>query len=98
MSRSTAVVSIEAERAPTRREVQALTLIMGALVIGLLVFGRSEYLDAYDTTGGQLFLGVALAGYAGLIVRVQQLAAFPRPGRFLTGDVGVRGVGVRGAR
>jgi hypothetical protein len=81
---------IEAERAPTRREVQALTLIMGALVVGLLVFGRSEYLDAYDTTGGQVFLGIALAGYAGLIVRVQKLAAFPRPGRFLTADVGVR--------
>jgi hypothetical protein len=81
---------IEAERAPARREVQALTWIMGALVVGLLVFGRSEYLDAYDTTGGQLFLAIALVGYAALIVRVQKLAAFPRPGRFLTGDVGVR--------
>ena len=75
---------IEAERAPTRREVQALTLIMGTLVVGLLVFGRSEYLAAYDTTGGQLFLGLALAAYVGLIVRVQHLARFPRPGRFLT--------------
>lgn len=75
---------VEAERAPTRREVQALTLIMGALVLSLLVFGRSQYLDAYDTTGGQLFLGFALAGYAALIVRVQKLAAFPRPSRFLT--------------
>ena len=75
---------IEAERAPTRREVQALTVIMGALVVLLLVFGRSRYLDAYDTAGGQLFLGVALAGYAGLIVRVQKLAMFPRPTRFLT--------------
>ena len=75
---------IEAERAPTRREVQALTLIMGTLVVLLLVFGRSQYLDAYDTTGGQLFLGVALAGYTALIVRVQKLAAFPRPSRFLT--------------
>lgn len=82
---------IEAERAPTRREVQALTLIMGTLVVLLLVFGRSRYLDAYDTTGGQLFLGVALAGYTGLIVRVQKLAAFPRPGRFLTAaDYGAR--------
>ena len=82
---------IEAERAPTRREVQVLTLIMGTLVVLLLVFGRSRYLDAYDTTGGQLFLGVALAGYAGLIVRVQKLAAFPRPGRFLTAaDYGAR--------
>jgi tight adherence protein B len=82
---------IEAERAPTRREVQALTLIMGTLVVLLLVFGRSQYLDAYDTTGGQLFLGVALAGYTALIVRVQKLAAFPRPSRFLTAaNFGVR--------
>ena len=75
---------VEAERAPTRREVQALTLIMGALVIGLLVLGRSRYLDAYDEPGGQLFLAATLAGYAGLIVRVQRLASFPRPSRFLT--------------
>ena len=76
---------VEAERSPTRREVQALTAIMGALVVLLLVFGRSRYLDAYDTTGGQLFLGLALAGYVALIVRVQKLARFPRPSRFLTG-------------
>ncbi|MDJ0768002.1 MAG: hypothetical protein QNJ12_04380 [Ilumatobacter sp.] len=76
---------VEAERAPTRREVQALTAIMATLVIGLLVFGRSEYLDAYDEPTGQVFLGACLAGYAALIVRVQRLAAFPRPARFLTG-------------
>lgn len=75
---------IEAERAPTRREVQALTLIMGVLVILLLVLGRSQYLDAYDTATGQLFLGLMLSLYVGLLIRVQQLAAFPRPGRFLT--------------
>jgi hypothetical protein len=75
---------IEAERAPTRREVQALTVVMGVLVVLLLVLGRSQYLDAYDTVSGQVFLGVMLALYVGLLVRVQQLAAFPRPGRFLT--------------
>lgn len=75
---------VEAERAPTRREVQALTLIMSLLILGLLVFGRSEYLDSYDTTGGQVFLTVSLGLYAALIVRVQRLAAFPRPSRFLT--------------
>lgn len=80
---------IEAERAPARREVQALTLIMGSLVVGLLVFGRSQYLDAYDTTGGQVFLGAMLGLYAALIVRVQRLAAFPRPGRFLTAAAAV---------
>jgi hypothetical protein len=75
---------IEAERAPTRREVQALTLIMGSLVLGLVALGRSEYLDAYDEPAGQVFLGSALAAYAALILRVQRLAAFPRPARFLT--------------
>lgn len=77
---------IEAERAPMRREVQALSLIMGGLVVALLVFGRSEYLDAYDSGTGQLFLTAALGGYVALIVRVQRLGAFPRPSRFLTGD------------
>ena len=75
---------VEAERAPTRREVRALTAIMGGLVLGLLLLGRSEYLTAYDTATGQVFLGAALTGYAALILRVQRLAAFPRPGRFLT--------------
>jgi Flp pilus assembly protein TadB len=75
---------VEAERAPTRREVQALTTIMGGLVIGLLVLGRSAYLTAYDTATGQIFLAASLSGYAALILRVQRLAAFPRPGRFLT--------------
>ena len=75
---------VEAERAPTRREVRALTAIMGGLVLGLLLLGRSEYLTAYDTASGQVFLAAALTGYAALILRVQRLAAFPRPGRFLT--------------
>lgn len=74
---------VEAERAPARREVQALTVIMSALVVALLVFGRVEYLDAYDEPAGQAFLSAALVGYVALLVRVQRLAAFPRPGRFL---------------
>jgi hypothetical protein len=81
---------VEAERAPTRREVQALTLIMSLLIVGLLVFGRSRYLAAYDEPAGQLFLAASLAGYAALIVRVQRLAAFPRPSRFLTAAVPAR--------
>jgi Flp pilus assembly protein TadB len=75
---------VEAERAPTRREVRALTTIMGTLLLGLLLLGRSDYLAAYDTAAGQTFLAAALIGYAALILRVQRLAAFPRPGRFLT--------------
>jgi hypothetical protein len=76
---------VEAERAPTRREVGLLTGIMGLLLGALLLFGRSDYLAAYDTAAGQLFLAVALALYAALLVRVQHLARFPRPARFLGG-------------
>ena len=53
-------------------------------MLGLLALGRSEYLASYDEPSRQVFLGAALAGYAALIIRVQRLAAFPRPSRFLT--------------
>ncbi len=75
---------VEAERAPIQREVTLLTVIMGSLIIGLLAFGRAEYLAPYDTAGGQLFLAIVLTLYALLLVRVQRLAHSPRPSRFLT--------------
>lgn len=75
---------VDAERAPIQREVLLLSLIMGALVMVLLVFGRSSYLDAYDTGEGQLFLGTVLGIYAVLLLRVQRLSRFPKPSRFLT--------------
>ncbi len=78
---------VDAERAPVQREVTLLSVIMGALIVGLLVFGRADYLRAYDTAAGQLFLGMILAVYAVLLVRVQRLARYPRPSRFLTGSV-----------
>ncbi len=74
---------VEAERAPVQREVALLTLIMGSLIVGLLVFGRAEYLRPYETGGGQLFLGVIISIYAVLLLRVQRLARYPTPSRFL---------------
>jgi tight adherence protein B len=76
--------TIESERAPARREAQILTGIMGLLVVALLIFGRSDYLRAYDTGFGQAFLSAALLGFGALIQRVQKLAQFARPSRFLT--------------
>jgi tight adherence protein B len=75
---------VEAERAPTRREVAGLTVVMACLVGALFVFGRSEYLRAYDDAAGQVFLAVAIAAFAALLIRVQRLARFPRPARFLS--------------
>ena len=75
---------VEAERAPIQREVTILTVVMGSLIVVLLVLGRTDYLAAYDSAGGQAFLGAVLGIYALLLVRVQRLARFPRPSRFLT--------------
>lgn len=75
---------VEAERAPMQREVQVVSLVMCALLVGVFAFARSDYLSAYDTAEGQLFLGVVLVGYAGMLVWVARLARFPRPSRFLT--------------
>ena len=75
---------VDAERAPIQREVLLLSVIMGALVMVLLVFGRPRISTPYDTDEGQLFLGTVLAVYAVLLLRVQRLSRFPKPSRFLT--------------
>jgi Flp pilus assembly protein TadB len=75
---------VEAERAPMQREVLVVSVVMCALLVGVFAFARSDYLSAYDTAEGQLFLAVVLGGYAGMLVWVARLARFPRPSRFLT--------------
>ncbi len=75
---------VEAERAPMRREVMMVSLVMCALLGGVFLFGRSSYLDGYDDVSGQVFLAFVLAGYGALLMWVGRLAAFPRPARFLT--------------
>ena len=78
---------VEAERAPARREVRVLTGLMSALFVGLLLAGRSPYLDAYDTAAGQVVLVVAILSFAGLVARTQTLSRFPAPSRFLAGEL-----------
>jgi tight adherence protein B len=75
---------VEAERAPMRREVWMVSLVMCALLSGVFLFARSSYLDAYDDVSGQVFLGLILVGYGALLVWVGRLATFPQASRFLT--------------
>lgn len=75
---------IEAERAPMRREVMMVSLVMCALLAGVFVFARSSYLNAYDDVSGQIFLALVLVGYGALLIWVGRLATFPQPSRFLT--------------
>lgn len=75
---------VEAERAPMRREVRMVSMVMCALLAAVFAFARSSYLDAYDGIGGQLFLSFILVGYGALLMWVARLATFSRPSRFLT--------------
>lgn len=72
---------IDAERAPIVREVGLVTWIMAALMIGIILTGRSGYLSVYSTPSGQIFLSGALIAYGLLVVRVRRLARFERPAR-----------------
>jgi Flp pilus assembly protein TadB len=75
---------VEAERAPMRREVWMVSMVMCALLGGLFLFARTSYLNAYDGAAGQLFLAFILIAYGAMLVWVGRLATFPRPSRFLT--------------
>lgn len=79
---------VEAERAPMRREVVMVSVVMCTLLGLVFLFARSSYLNAYDATAGQLFLTMILVGYGCLLVWVSRLAKFPRPARFLTLRIG----------
>jgi hypothetical protein len=75
---------VEAERAPMRREVLMVSVIMCALLGIVFAFSRSSYLNAYDDPAGQVFLTMILVGYGTLLLWVGRLARFPLPSRFLT--------------
>jgi Flp pilus assembly protein TadB len=75
---------VEAERAPMRREVWMVSLVMCALLGCVFLFARSSYLNAYDDLAGQIFLALVLVGYGALLMWVGRLATFPQPSRFLT--------------
>ena len=83
---------VEAERAPMRREVWMVSLVMCALLGCVFLFARSSYLNAYDNVPGQVFLALVLVGYGALLMWVGRLATFPQPialphasaGRFMT--------------
>ena len=67
-----------------RREVVLVSFVMGSLLVGLIVFARSSYLDAYDTGAGQLVLAALLSAYGGLLVWTRSLVRPERPARLLS--------------
>ena len=80
---------VEAERAPTRREVAMLTAIMGALVVALFVFGRSDYLQPTTRRAGSCSSRSPWP-HTHVCWRTSSASPASRAGRFLTLERSVR--------
>lgn len=76
---------VEADRTGQRSEARFILGFSGAVVLGVLIFGRdSDFLDAYDDGTGQLVFGL-VAGFFGFGAWwMARLTRFDRPARFLT--------------
>lgn len=75
---------VEAERAGQRAEGRFVIGFSMVVMLGITLFGRdSRFLDAYDTTLGQVVLAVIAAMFGGGIFWLSRLTLFERPARFL---------------
>ena len=75
-------MSIQAARAQTRSEVRITVGTTVAFATGLVLLDR-RYLDAYDSTAGQLMLLLVGALFAAGFWALARIARLPEPARFL---------------
>jgi Flp pilus assembly protein TadB len=76
---------VEADRAGQRSEARFVVAFAAIVIGGIVIFGRdSDFLDAYDSTTGQLVLAVVVMMFALAIRWLARLTRFGRPARFLT--------------
>src|ERR671911_1791141 len=73
---------IEASRAATRRSVQIITGLTLLVVFGLR-FLNPEYVEPYDSLGGQVTLAVVCAVFAAGFLWLRSLSKYDTAGRFL---------------
>lgn len=76
---------VEAERSGQRSEARFIVGFSGAVIGGVLIFGRdSDFLGAYDDSTGQLVLAVVAGFFAMGAWWMSKLTRFDRPARFLS--------------
>ncbi|RKE02972.1 type II secretion system F family protein [Streptomyces sp. TLI_171] len=75
---------IEADRAKPRTTVRWMTF----MTLGIIVAGSfdTSYIEPYGTVVGQLVLAVLIAGFAGVLAWMRQLATYRATPRFLAAD------------
>ena len=76
---------VVAERSGQRSEARFVVIMGTAVIAAIIVFGQNTtFLDAYDSTTGQVVLAIVAALYGGGMVWLSRLTRFERPARFLT--------------
>ena len=73
---------IEASRASTRRSVQIITVLTLVVVFGLR-FLNPDYVEPYDSFGGQITLAVVCAIFAAGFLWLRRLSRYDTARRFL---------------
>jgi tight adherence protein B len=75
---------VVAERSGQRSEARFVVIMGTAVIAAVIVFGQNTtFLDAYDSTTGQVVLAIVAALYGGGMVWLSRLTRFERPARFL---------------
>lgn len=78
------------ERDKPRRTMRTMTLIVGLVLVGIVLFSQTPQIGMYRTPLGQVILAIILAGFVGLLVWAKSLTrARPEP-RIIITDPEVR--------
>ncbi|MBT1667211.1 type II secretion system F family protein [Curtobacterium flaccumfaciens] len=84
-------IEIYNERDKPRRTMRTMTLIIGAVLVGIVLFSHTQQISMYRTPLGQVILAIILAGFVALLVRAKSLTRTrPEPRIILTESEGRR--------
>lgn len=84
-------IEIYNERDKPRRTMRTMTLIIGAVLVGIVLFSHTQQISMYRTPLGQVILAIILAGFVALLVWAKSLTRTrPEPRIILTESEGRR--------
>lgn len=78
------------ERDKPRRTMRTMTLIVGLVLVGIVLFSQTPQIGMYRTPLGQVILAIILAGFVGLLVWAKSLTRTRPEPRIIITDPEVR--------
>lgn len=83
-------IEIYNERDKPRRTMRTMTLIIGAVLVGIVLFSHTQQVAMYRTPLGQVILAIILAGFVALLVWAKSLTRTRPEPRIILTDPEVR--------